>query len=107
MSNAAWIFLGIVWLSAVTLAVAVVVTRAPKKRKSTDELEAAIAALRNRIIDLEDKLEHHIKREAVRIGRDKKDSAQTDLLAGSDPLSARREALSALRTRVAAQRGII
>jgi hypothetical protein len=100
-------FLGLVWLSVAALAVAVIITKAPKRRKPVDELEATDAALRNRIIDLEDKLEHHIKREAVRIGRDKRESATPDMFSGTDPLSARREALSALRTRVAGQRGII
>jgi hypothetical protein len=74
------IFALLVWASLVGLAV--MAMRRPTKRKSQDELEAVLSALKHRIIDLEDQLEHHVKREAVRIGRDKRESAQ-----GALPLS--------------------
>ena len=75
MSNAGWIFSGMVWLSLVMVALSFVVLHAPKKRKMTDELEAMIAALKNRLVDLEDKHESFVKREAVRNMRARQDGA--------------------------------
>lgn len=66
MSNAAWLFSAVVWLSLVALGVVVALSRAPRRRKPVDELEATDAALRNRLVDLEDKFESYVKREAVR-----------------------------------------
>jgi len=76
VSNAAILALLVVWLSLVGGALALLVLRSPKRRKPVDErdaLEAADAALRNRLVDLEDKFEHYVKREAVRTMRGKKD----------------------------------
>lgn len=74
MSTAAWIFLSLVWVSAVVLVVFFFWLRSPKKRKTSDEIEGSISALRGRVTDLDDRLEHHVKREAVRIGREKRDN---------------------------------
>jgi len=84
VSNAAILALLVVWLSLVGGALALLVLRSPKRRKPVDELEAADAALRNRLVDLEDKFEHYVKREAVRTMRGKKDAddAQTVLPLG-------------------------
>jgi len=73
VSNAALALIGVVWVSLVLGALALVVLRSPKRRKPVDELEAADAALRNRLVDLEDRFEHYVKREAVRTMRGKKD----------------------------------
>jgi hypothetical protein len=70
------IVVSIVWLSLVGLAIAYLFVRSPKRRKPVDELEATDAALRNRIVDLEDKFEHHLKRDAVRSLRDRKEQAE-------------------------------
>jgi hypothetical protein len=71
MSPAAWVFAGIVWLSIIAVVVTVLVLRrpAPKKPLERDALEATDAALRARIVDLEDKFEHYVKRETVRDSR--------------------------------------
>jgi hypothetical protein len=60
----------VVWLSVVGLLALVFVQRSPKRRKPVDELEATDQALKNRMIDLEDKFEHHLKRDANRIRRE-------------------------------------
>jgi membrane protein implicated in regulation of membrane protease activity len=70
MNSGALILLGVVWLTVAGLAALVIYQRAPKRRKPADELEAADAALRGRIIDLEDRLEHFVKREATRARRE-------------------------------------
>lgn len=78
MSNAAWLFGAIVWLSLVGLGVVVVLSRTPRRRKPVDELEAADAALRNRLVDLEDKFESYVKRENVRSMRAKKETREEE-----------------------------
>jgi len=102
MTTSILIFALLVWASLVGLAV--MLLRQPKKRKTQDELEALVAALKNRVIDLEDRLEHFVKREAVRRGRETKDAAQGDLDLGNNPLASRRATLEALRTKVARDR---
>jgi len=66
VSDAAFALAAVVWLSGVALLAVWLVQRSPKRRKPVDELEATDASLRNRIVDLEDKFEHHVKREAQR-----------------------------------------
>lgn len=98
MSSAAYALAAVVWLSLVALAVVVVLQRSPRRRKPVDELEAADAALRNRLVDLEDKFEHYTKREAVRAGRAKReDMVEQPVL----PLADRAAHLSMLRQKVA------
>mgnify|MGYP001610452083 CR=1 FL=1 len=75
MTPAAYFFLSLVWLTVAGLVGLYLVQRSPKRRKPVDELEAADAALRNRIVDLEDKFESYTKREAVRGMRARKDAA--------------------------------
>jgi hypothetical protein len=48
----------------------ILLLRQPRRRKPVDELEAADAALRARIVDLEDRLEHFVKRTAGRLSRE-------------------------------------
>jgi hypothetical protein len=60
-----------------------------------------------RLTDVEDKLEHFIKRNAVRTQRDAKDTAQSHLDIGIDPLVARRAALADLRAKLAEKRGAV
>ena len=67
--SAPWFFAGLVWLTLACLAGVLLVQRSPKRRKPVDELEATDAALRNRLVDLEDKFEHYVKRENVRDSR--------------------------------------
>jgi membrane protein implicated in regulation of membrane protease activity len=69
MSNAVVALVAVVWLSLVAVGALWVVQRSPKRRKPADELEAADAALRGRIVELEDRFESHVKRDAVRSGR--------------------------------------
>lgn len=69
MSNALAVLLGVGWLSVVGVVALVLLLRQPKRRKPVDELEAVDAALRNRLVDLEDKFEHYVKRENVRAQR--------------------------------------
>jgi len=66
MNSGILILLGIVWLTVAGIAALVVYQRGPKRRKPVDELEAADAALRGRINDLEDRFEHFVKRQAGR-----------------------------------------
>ena len=70
MSSALAALIGVIWLSLAGLAGLYVVQRSPKRRKPVDELEATDQALKNRLIDLEDKFEHHLKRDANRIKRE-------------------------------------
>jgi len=70
VSSALAALVGVVWLSLAGLAALYVVQRSPKRRKPVDELEATDQALKNRLIDLEDKFEHHLKRDANRIKRE-------------------------------------
>lgn len=79
MSNAAALLVGVVWLSLVAFAALVLVQRSPRRRKPVDELEATDAALKNRLVDLEDKFEHFVKREAVRAGRAARETTQQTL----------------------------
>ena len=101
MTNAAYFFLAIVWLSAVALVGVYLVQRSPKRRKPVDELEAADAALRNRMIDLEDKYSSFVKRLAVRDMRAKKEEVGQPQLSGID----RATRLAALRAKLAEKRG--
>ena len=100
MSSALAALIAAVWLSLVALAALVVVQKSPKRRKPVDELEAADAALRLRLIDLEDKFETYCKREAVRLMRARREPEQQEL-----PID-RKERLSALYKR-ARERGLI
>jgi hypothetical protein len=102
MTTGAYIFLATVWLSIVGLAALYLAQRSPKRRKPVDELEAADAALRNRMVDLEDKYESFVKRLAVRDMREKKSSAgeQTTLPYGVD----RATRLAELRSKLAEKR---
>lgn len=79
MSNAVAALAVVVWLSLVAVVLFTVWFRAPKRRKPVDELEAADAALRNRLVDLEDKFESYVKREAVRGMRARKDAAEASV----------------------------
>ena len=106
MTTGAWVFISLAWVSLMGFFAVLIILRQPRRRKPVDELEAADAALRLRMVDLEDKFEHHLKRDAVRTMREKKESAP-GLYDAVDPLSDRRAALAALRSRVAAQRGVI
>ena len=101
MTNAAYFFLAIVWLSAVALVAVYLVQRSPKRRKPVDELEAADAALRNRMVDLEDKYASFVKRLAVRDMRERRQE-QPDL-----PGLDRGAQLTALRAKLAAKRGAL
>jgi len=96
VNTPAAIFFGIVWLSAVGLIALYLIQRSPKRRKPVDELEAADAALRNRMVDLEDKYESFVKRLAVRDMRAKANEAQPELPMG---LSDRDIRLKAIRER--------
>ena len=78
MTNAAWLFMGIVWVTLGALAGLFLMQRSPRRRKPVDELEAADAALRNRILDLEDKYESFVKRLAVRDMRAKKEQPEQE-----------------------------
>lgn len=106
MTNAAWTFSGLVFVGIVALVALSVLLHAPKKRKSTDELEVAYSALRLRLGDIEDKFEHHLKRDAVRLGREKKDDGQLALQNLAVPGGDRQARLSALRARIASQKGV-
>jgi hypothetical protein len=100
VTNAAYFFLSSVWVSVVALVAFYLVQRSPKRRKPVDELEAADAALRNRMVDLEDKYESFVKRLAVRDMRNKKEEGSNQI-----PLSLdRRARLTELRARLAAKR---
>jgi len=100
MSNAAALLIGIVWLSLIGLAVAYLITRrpVPKKPLERDALEATDAALRLRIIDLEDKFEAQQKRNAVRAMRERREEQLELPLAEPD----RKTRLAAVRARAAA-----
>ncbi len=106
MTNAQAILFAVVWLSVVGLAALILVQKAPKRRKPVDELEAADAALRLQIIDLRDKFEHYVKREAVRFGRAKAEEAA----GGGQPMlpglgTDRASRLAAVRERIKAAKG--
>ena len=73
------ILVAVVWLSIVALAALLLVQRSPKRRKPVDELEAADQALRGRLVDLEDRLEHFVKRQASRGRREEEPPAQLPL----------------------------
>jgi hypothetical protein len=70
MSSGLLILLGVVWLTIAGLCALLLYQRGPKRRKPADELEAADAALRGRINDLEDRFEHFVKRAAGRASRE-------------------------------------
>ncbi len=97
MSNAIIALIAVVWLSLIALGAVVLVQRSPKRRKPVDELEAADAALRQRVVTLEDNFERHVKRDAVRAGRAVKEDAQTELGLTDSPQSR----LAAVRARLA------
>jgi len=104
VSNAVAVLLGVVWLSLASLVGLKISQLSPKRRKPVDELEAADAALRLRLVDLEDKFEHHLKRDAVRLGREKRETQQ-DLPGIVTPgINDRVSRLEILRQKVAAQR---
>jgi hypothetical protein len=101
VSNAAYLFLAVVWLSVAAIVAVAVLQRSPKRRKPVDELEAADAALRARLIDIEDKFEHYVKREAVRSMRTRQEAVPDQAaLPGVDRVSR----LTELRARLAAKR---
>jgi hypothetical protein len=103
-----WSFAVLVYLSVVAVVGYFLWERRqpkPKAAKTSDELETLLAQYRLRLTDIEDKLEHFIKRTAVRIQRDAKDTAQGHLNLGLDPLASRRAALAELRTKLAERRG--
>lgn len=103
MSDAALVFSALVWVSTLAALLIFVWLRAPKRRKAVDELEAVDAALRNRIVDLEDKFETYTKREAVRYMRARKDASTQEEL----PLPLNKEQRKAdLVRRWNAQRGM-
>jgi len=79
MSSGALILLGVVWLTVAGLFALVIYQRGPKRRKPADELEAADAALRGRINDLEDRFEHFVKRQAGRASREAADQPSLPL----------------------------
>jgi hypothetical protein len=98
MSNAAigaWL---VVWLSLVGVGIALLVLRQPRRRKPVDELEAADAALRARVIDLEDKYESAAKRYAVREMRARRELDQDQGVLPLDKVSR----LALVRARAAA-----
>ncbi len=101
MTTAGWAFAGLVWLTVAAGSIAWILSRAPRKSKPLDRdaLEAADAALRLRVADVEDRFERHIKRDAVRAGREK---AADEAAQGVLPLD-RAARLSAARTRAKAQ----
>jgi len=84
MTTSTLLFAVLVWVSLVGLAVAWM--KQPKRRKTSDELETGIAANRSRILDLEDRLEHFVKREAMRVSREKRDPTQGVLPQGVLPM---------------------
>jgi len=97
VSNAQALLAGIMWVSVVGLILGLALLRAPKKRSTLDVVEGAVAALKLRVVDIEDKFEHYTKREAVRGMRARKDEAESQ-----QPLPLDKAAhLSALRARVA------
>jgi hypothetical protein len=105
-----WSFAVLVYLSVVVIVGYFLWERRqpkPKAAKTPDELETLLAQYRLRLTDVEDKLEHFIKRNAVRIQRDAKDTAQSHLDLGIDPLAARRTALADLRAKLAEKRGAV
>ncbi len=99
MSNVAWVFAFMVYASLVCLAIYALRRPPLKKPLDRDALEAADAAMRGRITEIEDRFERHVKRDAVRAGREAKldDPAQ-----GTLPLD-RAARLSILRQRAKAQ----
>jgi hypothetical protein len=99
VTNAAYFFLASVWLSVVALVGVYLVQRSPKRRKPVDELEAADAALRNRMVDLEDKYSSFVKRLAVRDMRERREEAPE--IPGLD----RATRLASLRAKLAEKRG--
>jgi hypothetical protein len=101
MSPLTYFLITLCWLSTVAVLLFWMHTHSPKRRKPVDELEAADAALRNRMLDLEDKYESFVKRLAVRDMRAKRaeDSGQPVL-----PSTNRADELAALRGRLAAKR---
>jgi membrane protein implicated in regulation of membrane protease activity len=101
MNSGVLILLGVVWLTLSGLAALVVYQRAPKRRKPADELEAADAALRGRINDLEDRFEHFVKRQAGRTSRENADGASR----GADGAPDRAQSVLEL-TRLARARGL-
>jgi len=95
MTTSTLLFAVLVWVSLVGLAVAWM--KQPKRRKTSDELETGIAANRSRILDLEDRFEHFVKREAMRVSREKREPAQGSLPLSGDVGSDRGARLAALR----------
>ena len=87
MTTAAYFFLSLVWLTVAALTGLYLVQRSPKRRKPVDELEAVDAALRNRLVDLEDKFEHYVKRESVRDMRARKDNGDVQAVVPTDRAS--------------------
>jgi hypothetical protein len=101
MNSGALILLGVVWLTIAGLIALTIYQRGPKRRKPADELEAADAALRGRINDLEDRFEHFVKRQAGRASRENADGAGR----GADGAPDRAQSVLEL-TRMARSRGL-
>lgn len=92
-----WVPFGILYVLTVLAALWVWSETRKKRPKTTDELDASIAQLRLRMADSEDRLERHLKRDAVREHRGR----ETEI-----PLAVDRQSrLQALRQRIAAARG--
>jgi hypothetical protein len=64
-----WVIAAVLYCT--TLAAVLWYLTRPKQKppKASDELELSIQALRGRVLDLEDRFEHYVKRESVRAGR--------------------------------------
>lgn len=75
MTPIAWVFAFTVYATAVVFAIVLLRRPAPKKPLDRDALEATDAALRGRLTELEDRFDRHVKRDAVRAGREKADEA--------------------------------
>jgi hypothetical protein len=88
----------------VGVAAVFLIVRQPRRRKPIDELEATDAALRNRIVDLEDKFESYTKREAVRSMRARREGSPDQQALPLNPIQDRAARLAELRTRLANKR---
>jgi len=99
-----------VYLAAVSIYVGAVVAyliwkdgQRKVKRASPDDIDAAISAIRGRCVDMEDRIESYIKRDAVRSTRALKEKEGQLPLMENDSKMAR---MSALRARHSANRAM-